>query len=285
MKRVSSERARRRRARRPRARRSARAARSAPGCRRGVAPSAMRMPSSRVPWLTRYAMHAVDADRGEPERERARTASAAASRSGAAPATRRRAPPSSARCRSADPDRSRGSPRGPPRSAPPGSARPRSTTFIAAAGILRVRKVHRDPRVGVERVLLDAADDADDGHPRRRRRSIRRCGCACRRRPRPARAAAPCARRRSRRAALSRVSCSVNRRPLEQRDLHRSEVVAGDDALVDVDERFAGRGVRPSTVIGPHANIWLSGSAETPPDGGHAGQRVEPLARAGGRSR
>ena len=26
-----------------------------------------------------------------------------------------------------------------------------------------------------------------------------------------------------------------------------------------------GGGVRPSTVIGPHAIIWLSGSAETPP--------------------
>ena len=42
-----------------------------------------------------------------------------------------------------------------------------------------------------------------------------------------------------------RVSRSLKSRPLEQRDLHRLEVVAADDAHVDVDELLAGRR-RPS---------------------------------------
>ena len=36
-------------------------------------------------------------------------------------------------------------------------------------------------------------------------------------------------------------------------------------------------GGRPSTVIGPHAIIWLSGSAETPPAAVTPGQRAEPF--------
>ena len=35
--------------------------------------------------------------------------------------------------------------------------------------------------------------------------------------------------------------------------------------------------MRPSTVIGPHAIIWLSGSAETPPAAVDAGHGREPL--------
>ena len=46
-----------------------------------------------------------------------------------------------------------------------------------------------------------------------------------------------------------------------------------------------GGGTRPSTVIGPHAIIWLSGSAETPPGGGHARQAPRAAPRAAGRLR
>ena len=38
-----------------------------------------------------------------------------------------------------------------------------------------------------------------------------------------------------------------------------------------------GGGVRPSTVIGPHAIIWLSGSDETPPAARDTGKLAEPL--------
>ena len=52
----------------------------------------------------------------------------------------------------------------------------------------------------------------------------------------------------------------------QQRDLHRLEIAAGGRALVRVDEASPGGGVRPSTVIGPHAKNWLIGSELTPPD-------------------
>ena len=72
-----------------------------------LAPSARRMPISRVRCDDGVHQHAVDADARQAARRRPRTGSGAADRRAAARRRRRRAAPSSARGRSADPDRER----------------------------------------------------------------------------------------------------------------------------------------------------------------------------------
>jgi hypothetical protein len=52
---------------------------------------------------------------------------------------------------------------------------------------------------------------------------------------------------------------------LQQWNTHRAKIVAADDADVELMNFSPSGAARPSTVIGPHAIIWLRGNAVTPP--------------------
>ena len=181
---------------------------------------------------------AVDADRGQPQRQRRRTASAAASKSAAAPATRPRAAPSSARCRSADPDRARAVPCG----RPPSGRRDRrgcaarrsspATGYCVCGKYIAIREsassVYCFTRPTTPTTVSQGAS-ARRSPVRMRLPTASSSGQSC------------CAMNSSTittRGAVPRVVL-VEEAPAQQRDLHRLEVVAGDDALVGVDEGFA----------------------------------------------
>ena len=64
--------------------------------------------------------------------------------------------------------------------------------------------------------------------------------------------------------------------PAPQRDLHRAEVVAGDDALIDIDELLAGRR-RPSLDRDrPPRHHLTERQRRDAAGGGHAGQLRQP---------
>ena len=135
-----------------------------------------------------------------------------------------------------------------------------------------MREVESDARIGIERVLLYAANHADDRDPwffgiEATRADAFAEGIFVR----------P--------VLLGEIFVDdgdflcvwrvevVEESALAQRDLHRFEIVAADDAFVGVDEIFAGGGVRPSMVMGPQANISLSGRDVTAPAAETPGMR------------
>ena len=106
---------------------------------------------------------------------------------------------------------------------------------------LPVRHVERDPAVGLERVLLHASNDAHDGLPGRVGPGVAEPDALADRilaRPDLAREKLV-----DDDHALARRAVLVGEEPpADERDLHRLEVAAGRDALIGVEERFAGRG-------------------------------------------
>ena len=146
-------------------------------------------------------------------------------------------------------------------------------------GVLRVRQIKGDARIGIERVLLDAANHADDGQPR-----VRWVG-------------------RVQAAGADAFADGILARPIllgeifvddrdllgggrvqvaeqaatAQRNLHGFEIVAADDALVGVQENFAGR--RDATfdrdrAPGKHFAEWQRSDGA---GGGDAGDAFEAL--------
>ena len=226
-----------------------------------VAPSAIRIASSRVP-----------ARRGRPGRRRCRSRPGRAPGPRTARAAHQETPAgqrfADARVHRADAEHRQLGIHGAQRLAGGGGQRRR----IGAAADddvhrphreLGVRQVHRDARVAIERVLFHVADDADDRDPGRvvrHRRPAARAGRWRASRPelrrhalvdeRDQRPRPPIAVTNSRPATSGIHIARNSRRPTKRMS-----------ALMNASP---GARVRPSTRIGPQANIWLSGSAETP---------------------
>ena len=124
------------------------------------------------------------------------------------------------------------------------------------------RPIDDDAAVDVEAVLLDRADDADDGHLAL---GIEPDVLADRIpvRPEPPRELLVDDRHRLR--VRHRCRTSVKDRPLTQRNLHRPEIVRSWRARWSTCSSWPGCGVNPSTLIDPQPTDDVNGSDDTAP--------------------